>query len=355
MEKNIKDNNIVKKKIKNQNQNNNYLEDNLILKTMIKEYNYFPNTNYFDNNKLIEINIPESQNFEKIFPIFTSFCKNLDNSFSKKIKEKNDINIDLNKEIKKYVKIEIYNNEKELLDFIGDKWKNLEKKIKIHTSIFFHLVNEYIVEKKINDYDKNILFWTILFHDSGKFQKMNKYYNEDYSINVFKDKAHPFKSIIIFIQSIIKNNLLSFNQTKEEKEFINFFENEFTDTLYKSFKKEISSYNYIYYNLTFDNIENIEKFLLNLQLYKENKWIFEISILILFHQSLPNNNKHMNNPLLEEKYITKFFDIRLLELMRIIMVYDSCSHSLFKNSNWVYEINKNIEILKTKLFGKNKK
>ena len=217
------------------------------------------------------------------------------------------------------------------------------------------MVNEYIVEKKINDYDKNILFWTILFHDSGKFQKMNKYYNEDYSINVFKDKAHPFKSIIIFIQSIIKNNLLSFNQTKEKKEFINFFENEFTDTLYKSFKKEISSYNYIYYNLTFDNIENIEKFLLNLQLYKENKWIFEISILILFHQSLPNNNKHMNNPLLEEKYITKFFDIRLLELMRIIMVYDSCSHSLFKNSNWVYEINKNIEILKTKLFGKNKK
>ena len=107
MEKNIKDNNIVKKKIKNQNQYNNYLEDNLILKTMIKEYNYFPNTNYFDNNKLIEINIPESQNFEKIFPIFTSFCKNLDNSFSKKIKEKNDINIDLNKEIKKYVKIKI--------------------------------------------------------------------------------------------------------------------------------------------------------------------------------------------------------------------------------------------------------
>ena len=135
---------------------------------------------------------------------------------------------------------------------------------------------------------------------------MNKYYNEDYSINLFKDKAHPFKSIIIFIQSIIQNNLLSFNQSKEEKEFINFFENEFIDTLYKSFKKEISSYNYIYYNLSFDNFENIEKFLLKLQLHKENKWIYEISILILFHQSLPNNDKHMNYPLLEEKCVSEF-------------------------------------------------
>jgi len=51
-----------------------------------------------------------------------------------------------------------------------------------------------------------------------------------------------------------------------------------------------------------------------------------------------------------KKYILKYFDIRLLELMRIIMIYDSSSHSLLSQDSWVPEINKNIDLLRKKLF-----
>ena len=55
-----------------------------------------------------------------------------------------------------------------------------------------------------------------------------------------------------------------------------------------------------------------------------------------------------------KKYILKYFDIRLLELMRIIMIYDSSSHSLLSQDSWVQEINKNIDLLRKKLFDKDK-
>ena len=43
----------------------------------------------------------------------------------------------------------------------------------------------------------------------------------------------------------------------------------------------------------------------------------------------------MNPPLLEEKYIKIFFDKRLTEMIRIIMIYDSTSYSKFYGSNYL--------------------
>jgi hypothetical protein len=40
--------------------------------------------------------------------------------------------------------------------------------------------------------------------------------------------------------------------------------------------------------------------------------------------------------------------------MRIIMIYDSSSHSLLSQDSWVPEINKNIDLLRKKLFDKDK-
>ena len=76
---------------------------------------------------------------------------------------------------------------------------------------------------------------------------------------------------------------------------------------------------------------------------EKNEWIYDICVLIIFHQSLPNNDKKMNDPLLEEKYIKIFFTKRLIELMRIIMIYDSASHSSFYGGIWIPQINKHID------------
>ena len=324
--------------------NFNFSESDLLLKNFSKKKNYCPNY-YFWNKK--DNKIPDEHNFEKLFPIFTSFCQNIDYLFSLKVKEKFEEKKKknyLNNEIKEYIEFEVLNHEKEIINFIGSFWQQLKIEVKRHTSIFFYMVNDYITEKKISEYDKNILFWTILFHDIGKFQKMNKYFEEKFPIYLGLDKTHPFKSIIIFIQSLIKNDLIFFKDENSKKEFLDFYENKFTDAIYKSYEN----------NISFNNFENIEKFLMNLKLNKENEWIYEISVLIIFHQSLPNNDNNMNDPLLDEKYIIQFFDIRLLELMRIIMIYDSFSHSLFQNSDWISQINKHIDIIRETLFNMKK-
>ena len=90
--------------------------------------------------------------------------------------------------------------------------------------------------------------------------------------------------------------------------------------------------------------------MLKLKLHKENKWIYQIMILTIFHQSLSNNNpklhgRHINEPLLDEKYIKELFDIHLLELMRIFLIYDSSSHCLFSSSIWEQEIDKYFDLL----------
>ena len=351
MERNFK-NSYNKELYKNNDSYFDFIDNDLLINSAIKKFNYYPKTTFFDKYKS-DIQIPENKNFEKNFINFVSFFQNLDISFSEFVHEKNNVNYDLNKELRHYILKKINKYDKEIINFVGYYWKSLDKKVKSHTIIFLFMVNEYIKKNNLSDYDKNILYWAILFHDMGKFHEMNKYYKEDFSENVFIDKAHPFKSIIVFIQTLITNKLIFFQDEKEKLSFINFFQNEFTDAIYKSFEKEISRYNQIIYNIGFNNFDNIEKFLLKLKTHEENKWIYEIAILIIFHQSLPNNDKnygkHFNKPLLDEKYISEFFDIKLLELMRIILIYDSSSHCLFKNT-WKQKIDKHFDLLKKKLF-----
>ena len=249
----------------------------------------------------------------------------------------------------------IWNNE--IVGYIGYFWDLLDKKVKCHTIIFLYMIDVFINKDNLSDYDKNILYWAILFHDVGKFHEMNTIYKEDYSKNKFIDKAHPFKSAIVFIKTLINQKLIFFKDEIEKKEFIDFFENQFTTALYQSFEKEYNKHNYLVYNICFKYFENIEKFLLKLKLHKENKWIYEVLILIIFHQSLPNNDsnlhgRHVNEPVLDDKYINKLFDIRLLELMRIILIYDSSSHCLFGNSKWEQKIDKHFDILIRKNYFK---
>ena len=186
------------------NDNNNeqngkdILKSDLILKKICKERNYFPQNNIFNNENVANKIIPKNQNFEYLFPIFTSFCKNLDKNLLIKI---NSMKINsLDSFITQYVENEISNYEKEINEFSGQYWNKLRKETKRHISLFFYMVYEYIKDKMFCDYDKNILYWTILFHDIGKHQIMNKYNNERFPKKLVRDKSHTFKSIIIFIQ-----------------------------------------------------------------------------------------------------------------------------------------------------------
>ena len=61
----------------------------------------------------------------------------------------------------------------EIINFIGYYWCNLEKKVKSHTLIFLYMTEVFINKIQLSDYDKNVLYWAILFHDVGKFHEMN--------------------------------------------------------------------------------------------------------------------------------------------------------------------------------------
>ena len=352
----------LKKENKKKQQNNDSTKINeaneiilkvttLLIKSIMDQCGYFPKSNYFIDNKTEE-QFPEMYNFEKLFPMFTKYFKNLDLNFSYAIENKTyiDKNKNMSKTLKNYILDQSDKWNSEMVRYIGYYWDLLDKKIKCHTLIFLSMLEVFIDKYKLNDYDKNILYWAILFHDVGKFHEMNTIYKEDYSKNKFIDKSHPYKSAIVFIRTMINQKIIFFKDEKEKNEFIDFFEKYFVKALYESFEKEPNKYSDLAYNISFNNFTDIEKFLLKLKSNKENKWIYEITILIIFHQSLPNNDpnlhgRHVNEPLLDVKYIKELFDVRLLELMRIILIYDSSSHCLFTSSIWEQEIDKYFDLL----------
>ena len=120
---------------------------------------------------------------------------------------------------------------------------------------------------------------------------------------------------------------------------------EFKNLIFNSY---ITKDNYNYYCIDTNCFKDIIKFINYLKtLGENNNWFCEAFILIIFHQNLPNNEMHMNKRLLTKEQIKEVFDLRLIEMMRIIMVLDSLSHQIFDPSEWVSQINKQLDIIRT--------
>ena len=74
------------------------------------------------------------------------------------------------------------------------------------------------------------------------------------------------------------------------------------------------------YNINLEHFDEIYEFLKYItSLDDENEFIYDASSLIIFHQNIPNNENNMNFPLLSNEQIKQVFDLRLLEMMRVIM------------------------------------
>ena len=204
----------------------------------------------------------------------------------------------------------------------------------------------------------NILYWVSLFHDIGKFQKMHKIYEKDYVFGIM-DKMHPFKSILIFIETLLERHL--FKISDEELLTLNTKYNEFKQIIFDSFEAfpetpyliNIGN-KAIYqktYNISLEHFSEISSFLKYIKsLGIENEWIYDASVLIIFHQNIPNNEHNMNFPILSNEQIKEIFDLRLLEMMRIIMYVDSITYTLFDNTEWEVQINKQLDNLRKTLF-----
>ena len=311
----------------------------LLIDDMMRRFNYFPNTKEFES---INKEIPDNHNFSKVFNNFLTKLKDFDKAFTAHTSTKKPVKYYSSYSYEEYYLFKyLKDNDNELNDYIKE-WKEQFDTNTKHICFFIIMVDKYSqYNGNISEYDKNILFWTILFHDLGKYKQMNPFIDEKIDFSYY-DKTHPFKSIIIFLNNAFDHDLFFYPNDEYKNELINMYKNEFTNAIFNSWNIEIIDNDKIY-NICFKYIEEIQKFFMKIKSQEQNEWIYDICVLIIFHQSLPNNKNRMNSPLLEEKYIKIFFTKRLVELMRIIMVYDSSSHSMFSGSDWVAQINLNMD------------
>jgi len=69
----------------NENKINDVKEISLIIKSIMDKNGFYTKSKYFINNKNDE-KFPEKYIFEKIFPNFTKYFKNLDHNFTEAIR-----------------------------------------------------------------------------------------------------------------------------------------------------------------------------------------------------------------------------------------------------------------------------
>ena len=252
--------------------------------------------------------------------------------------------------------------DESLTGLMDKKFMNLRPRVRFHENLFFYVLTQLekeLINKQIVEYDMNILYWVTLFHDIGKFQKMHKIYEKDYAFGIM-DKMHPFKSILIFIETLFERHL--FKVSEEELLLLNTKYNEFKQIIFDSYEalpetpnlmkvgnKKVDSQKI--YNISLKHFIEISSFLKYIKsLGSENEWIYDASVLIIFHQNIPNNEHNMNFPILSNEQIKEMFDLRLLEMMRIIMYLDSITYTLFDNTEWEVQINKQLDFLRKILF-----
>ena len=248
--------------------------------------------------------------------------------------------------------------DESLSDFMGQRFKNLRDRVRFHENLFFYILTileENVIKEKFVDYDINILYWVSLFHDIGKHQNMHKIYEKNYLYGIL-DKMHPFKSILLFIETMFEKKL--FKTSEEELNILkNKFES-FKEIIFDSYEELPSTPNIMktgkdnidkqkMYNISLKHFDEIHEFLKYIKnLGNENSWIYDASVLIIFHQNIPNNEHNMNHPLLTNEQIKEVFDLRLLEMMRVVMLLDSSTYTIFDNTEWEIQINKQIDILR---------
>ena len=150
---------------------------------------------------------------------------------------------------------------------------------------------------------------------------------------------HPYKSSLLFIENLIEKNRI--NLDKQNLDIFKEKYNNFKNLIFDSYLKEENNNGYIINIKCFDDIIKYIKYLRSLG--ENNNWFCDVFILIIFHQNLPNNEKYMNKILLTKEQIKEVFDLRLLEMMRIIMVLDSLSYQIFDPNEWNYQINKHLD------------
>ena len=108
---------------------------------------------------------------------------------------------------------------------MGKNFDKLKPKVRLHINVFcylFTVIEKEFVNKLFVEYDINIIYWVILFHDIGKFIKMHPNFEKNNSFTK-TDVMYPYKSVLIFIDTLLDKKLIKIEQ-KELDIFRKIFE-----------------------------------------------------------------------------------------------------------------------------------
>ena len=312
----------------------------------------FPDIKEFSQKYKKEDIIPEKINIKKILYEYFEQLKTIESKAHEILISLEEPKKNLSKKFLHYKKNKKIFKEinKSLKIIMDDNFSNLKKNVRLHINIFcylFTIIEKEFAYKHFVDYDINIIYWAILFHDIGKYICMHPILEKDYDFNG-GDKMHPYKSALIFIDTLLNKKLINLDEKN-----MDIFQNKYLEFKKLIFNSYIAKDDYFCIDMKyFDDIIKFINFLKSLG--ENNNWFCEVFILIIFHQNLPNNECHMNKRLLSKEQIKEAFDLRLIEMMRIIMVLDSLSHQIFDPSEWVSQINKQLDKVRTYFNMENK-
>lgn len=406
LNENITTENSVSNKSNNNNGNNK--SDAMFCSEIIFKTQFPHLISFFDNyEKLIfqylQDNSPLTKNNNSIYDKNENAnLLSIQNNIIEFLKSSNKVFQDT---IKKHI-IEI---NKEIDVVLPLYWENLFQKNKnkttYHTILVVYLIyfdtvltalkysrsgilNKEYNKNSIDEYNANILLWTGLLHDISKHVlidveiKYNKendtdIYYDHINKKILSDKIHPFKGGCIVLD-IFKSKKIFNIDKKNTNSSITSDTNEMVEELLDSIKNILSySVEFKYHErkkttkfmqehsrlseLSSKIIELKKLFVienLNNQSNSESNliekhyliktsidWVIDIFLLVIFHQSLPNCTKYRNIPILCEEHMKLFFDKRLLEMMKIVMINDSMSHAMFNDLIFEREITSNIDFL----------
>ena len=179
-----------------------------------------------------------------------------------------------------------------------------------------HDVNYYV----LNKYDRNVLLWTNLFHDISKRGR---------PVIEGKDNIHPFKSACTALH-VMQDSL---HWIELDKQAWDIWDTIF-DNAYMTRNEEIVQ--------DHSKLKDIKAFLD--RHIGDNQFILDIIYLTLLHQSLPNMKEFKHKSIIHPlEDIRLYFDTRRMKLMKLFMINDSTSYTMYKDKHCTVHLSSQIE------------
>jgi hypothetical protein len=168
----------------------------------------FPNIKEFPQKYKKEEVIPDEINIRKIASEYFEELKTLDSKAHEIL-----LSIEITTTCLSYAFINNKNNiilfkdlDDKLSNIVGNYFKNLENEVRLHINLFcylFTVIEKEFVYKHFVDYDINIIYWVILFHDLAKYIVIHPDKDKNYKFALC-DYMHPYKSALLFIENLIE-------------------------------------------------------------------------------------------------------------------------------------------------------